>query len=77
MLGGSLEVRIENILYQLIEGQIRYIKTQLIDPALHSDSKTTFKHAPQVETDYWYSVQNYQRKIIGDQLLMKSHWVKG
>jgi hypothetical protein len=36
--------------------------------ALHSTSK----HAPQVETNSWYCMQNNSWKRIGDRLLIKS-----
>jgi hypothetical protein len=40
--------------------------------ALHSNSNTTSGHAPRVESNYWYCMENDQCKIIRDQLLMKT-----
>ena len=46
--------------------------------AFQSNTNTTSKHAPQVERDCWYCMQDNQHKIIEKQTLdKKSHWDEG
>ena len=82
MLKGSVEVWTKEILYQFIEGQTQFYMprgaemsvavNKLNQVALHSNSNTDSKHAPQVEINYQFSMQIKKWKIMGHQLPTKT-----
>ncbi len=69
LLGGSVEVRIENILHRFLEVQTYFGMPR---GALHSNTNTSSEYAPQVERNYLICIQNNLWIIIGYQLLKKS-----
>ena len=75
LLGGSVEVWIENILYQFIEVQT---SPGMPRGALHSNSNTSSEYEPQVERNYLIlhakqPMYNYRVQTPEE----KSHWFKG
>ena len=79
---GCVEVWTKNILYWFIEGQTHFgmsrganLSLALYEPkevALHSNSISTSKYAPQEERNFWCYMKNNQWIIIGVQLPTKS-----